>query len=139
MSQSRSGRGIYEWQSLKQEGQSVLLTSDIIRGVVEDLLRGEKRGIISRRFHSTLIHMFSRMTLEIRDETGINTVVMSGGSFQNVTLLSGLSDLLLSEGFKIFRHAGVPTNDGGLSLGQAVSVGASLNGFEGEFGEEGSM
>jgi hydrogenase maturation protein HypF len=81
--------------------------------------------------------MFSEMTAAVREETGINNVVLSGGSFQNLTLLGGISSLLKKSGFHVFSHSKVPTNDGGISLGQAVCAGARLSGFEGEFGETG--
>jgi hydrogenase maturation protein HypF len=47
-------------------------------------------------------------------------VVLSGGVFQNITLLELASGLLEKEGFRVFRHERVPTNDGGLALGQAL-------------------
>ena len=48
---------------------------------------------------------------------------MSGGAFQNVTLVSGLSRALTAKEFEVYTHRRVPTNDGGLSLGQAVCAG----------------
>ncbi|MFC1883283.1 carbamoyltransferase HypF [Thermodesulfobacteriota bacterium] len=133
MARDHSESGSYPWQSMKQDNQCIMLTSDIVRGVVDDVSKGEKRGVISSRFHNTLIRMFSEMTATIRDETGIGTVVLSGGSFQNLTLLGGISSLLKTNGFDVFSHSKVPTNDGGISLGQAVCAGAKLSGFEGKF------
>jgi hydrogenase maturation protein HypF len=47
-------------------------------------------------------------------------VCLSGGTFQNVYLLSRTVQLLREEGFEVYTHAAVPPNDGGLSLGQAA-------------------
>jgi hydrogenase maturation protein HypF len=50
----------------------------------------------------------------------LNRVVLSGGVFQNARLLGGLIPALEGNGFEVYSHRRVPTNDGGLALGQAV-------------------
>jgi hydrogenase maturation protein HypF len=50
----------------------------------------------------------------------MNRVVLSGGVFQNITLLSSVTEGLRRSGFEVYHHHLVPTNDGGISLGQAV-------------------
>jgi len=47
-------------------------------------------------------------------------VVLSGGVFQNAILLGGLTDALEKKGLRVFSHTSVPSNDGGISLGQAA-------------------
>jgi hydrogenase maturation protein HypF len=49
-------------------------------------------------------------------------VALSGGVFQNVLLLETILMSLKESGFEVFRHSLVPTNDGGISLGQAVTA-----------------
>ena len=98
----------------------------IIEGVVEDLRRGEDVGEISGKFHSTLVRGFSRMCVEIREETGIDTVALSGGAFQNKLLFEGLLRQLQGAGFEVLTHRLAPCNDGGLALGQAVSAAARI-------------
>jgi hydrogenase maturation protein HypF len=56
----------------------------------------------------------------IRKESGTSMVALSGGTFQNMLLLGQMVGLLEEKGFVAYRHRRVPTNDGGLSLGQAV-------------------
>jgi hydrogenase maturation protein HypF len=68
------------------------------------------------------------MALEIRSETGIDEVVLSGGVWQNITLLGRTLSLLNRDGFRVYLHGEVPTNDGGLSLGQAVIAAARMRG-----------
>ena len=112
-----------------------MITTGIVRGIVEDIEKGEGRGVISRRFHNSLILMLNEICMKIREESGIEQVALSGGSFQNVTLLRGLARALTAEGFGVYSHALVPTNDGSLSLGQAVCAGLIYSGFKGEFEE----
>jgi hydrogenase maturation protein HypF len=127
--------GRYPWSIQEKSGTMILITSDIIKGIVEDLRKGVSRSIISRRFHNTLIRMFTEICVRLREESGIETVAMSGGAFQNATLLRGLAEALSHLGFKVLTHSKVPTNDGGLSLGQAVCAGLRTAGIEGKFHE----
>ncbi|HIE44545.1 MAG TPA: hypothetical protein EYP78_07125 [Candidatus Omnitrophica bacterium] len=60
------------------------------------------------------------MAMRIREERGLKEVALSGGVFQNIFLLTGTYEGLSKEGFKVYVHEKVPTNDGGLSLGQAL-------------------
>ncbi len=126
-------RDQYPWQ-LKTDGEDILMvTDDVIRAIVSDLIQGTSAGIISARFHNTLVAMFLKVCSRIREESGIREVALSGGVFQNASLLSGLSQALSQSDFKVYTHARVPANDGSLSLGQAVCAGMSSAGFKGEF------
>jgi hydrogenase maturation protein HypF len=64
--------------------------------------------------------MVIQMCQRIAAERGIRKVALSGGVFQNRLLLNLAADLLEQEGFVVLTHSLVPTNDGGISLGQAV-------------------
>jgi hydrogenase maturation protein HypF len=102
-------------------------TAPIIRAVVEDLLRGTAPAIISARFHLTLVRLFTDLCDQLRRDTGLTRVVLSGGVFQNAVLLGGLMRALENKTFKVYTHKQVPTNDGGLSLGQAIIAAAMAN------------
>jgi hydrogenase maturation protein HypF len=95
-------------------------TASIIRAVVEDLLQGTAPALISARFHLTLVRLFTDLCDHLRRDTGLTRVVLSGGVFQNAILLGGLVRALEDKKFKVYTHTQVPTNDGGLSLGQAI-------------------
>jgi hydrogenase maturation protein HypF len=103
-----------------------ILPAPIIRGVVTDILNKVPIGEISARFHQTLIHLFANLCEVIRSDRGLNRVVLSGGCFQNSILLSGMLRVLQSNQFEVFTHEQVPTNDGGIAMGQAV-VAAAIN------------
>ncbi len=100
----------------------------IIRGVVEDVLAGRGRARIALRFHRTVIRLFADVCQAIRGERGLTCVALSGGVFQNVLLLEGLMEQLANMGFEVLTHRQVPTNDGGLCLGQAVAAAAVISG-----------
>ncbi len=107
----------YEWT---REEVRIIPTGPIITGVVHDMKRGLRRSYISAKFHATLIHLFTRLCDEIRAESHINQVALSGGVFQNHILLTGLIRALVRERFQVHTHCLVPANDAGISLGQVV-------------------
>ncbi len=108
-----------------EEGCFILDMSPTIRSIVDEVLSGTDKGIISSSFHWTLSRAFAAMAGEMRAATGIKRVVLSGGCFQNRILLERIVSELENAGFTVYCHNQVPANDGGVALGQAV-VAASL-------------
>jgi len=99
----------------------------IIRGVVDDMIRGMPVAEISARFHAALVRLFAHACEQIRKTEGLNRVALSGGVFQNALLLNGMIAALEQKGFDVYSHRLVPANDGGISLGQAVVAGTQLS------------
>jgi hydrogenase maturation protein HypF len=103
-----------------------------VGNAIEALIQDVKSGIpvskISAKFHNGLAECVLEVCLKIRYETGIDEVALSGGVWQNITLLGRTLSLLNKEGFRVYIHREVPTNDGGLSLGQAVIAAARMRG-----------
>jgi hydrogenase maturation protein HypF len=95
-------------------------TAPVIEGLLEDLNHQVGLPIISSRFHNTVSRMVVEVCNHIRNHHDVKTVVLSGGVWQNQTLLNRTCDLLSSQGYVVYTHRQVPTNDGGLALGQAV-------------------
>ncbi|MBI9074827.1 MAG: carbamoyltransferase HypF [Desulfatibacillum sp.] len=116
----------YEW-ALEGEDPMVLLTAPIIRGVARDVEQGRPVSEVAGRFHATLVQVFVHVCQVLRTKTRLNRVALSGGSFQNVLLLTGLTRELEGRGFEVITHKICPTNDGGLSLGQAMVAAASMD------------
>jgi hydrogenase maturation protein HypF len=114
----------YPFEFKKEKTIYQISTSAIIQAVVDDLSKGTHVSAISYRFHITLIRLFADLCKAIRSDTGCPRVVLSGGVFQNAVLLSGLTKTLLENGFKIYSHSKIPTNDGGISFGQAAIAAA---------------
>jgi hydrogenase maturation protein HypF len=97
-----------------------ILVKPIIRSVVKAIQNDSSIETMSSRFHKTLIHIFQDVALEARIETGIDRVVLSGGVFQNQVLFENLIPVLINSGFHVYSHSLVPTNDGGIALGQVM-------------------
>ena len=119
--------GSYLASISEERGELIIPHVPIIRGIVSDLLRGVDRGIISRRFHNTLVRLFTDVCIQLREQRKLNRVALSGGVFQNVFLLEALEGTLGGMGFEVYTHGTVPTNDGGISLGQALVANAVLD------------
>jgi hydrogenase maturation protein HypF len=98
-------------------------TRPLILGVWEDAQRGRPAEIISARFHATLAEVIAATCERI---SGPRDVALTGGVFCNLALLEGTSRALELRGFRPWAHRRVPSNDGGLSLGQ-LAVAAALD------------
>jgi hydrogenase maturation protein HypF len=96
----------------------VVDTRPLILAVVRDASGGTGAARIARRFHSTLVEVIAAVCDRLRGETGLESVVLSGGVFLNALLTSEANARLAAAGFRVYRHSLVPPNDGGLSLGQ---------------------
>lgn len=88
----------------------------MVVAIIEDIRRSTALARISAKFHNTL----SEIIIDTAKRAGEKQVVLSGGCFQNRYLLECTLRRLRSEGFEPYRHRRTPTNDGGLSLGQAI-------------------
>ncbi len=116
----QGGYGRYPFEIYQENGVYVLGTPELVKSVFRDRQQGVSAGIISTRFHETVAVMIHEICCRLRKETGMNRVVLSGGVFQNMLLLSRSAEMLAQSGLEVFVHKRVPANDGGLSLGQAV-------------------
>ncbi|NDJ51547.1 MAG: carbamoyltransferase HypF [Chloroflexi bacterium] len=96
----------------------------LLQWVLQDSLDGVPAGLISARFHRGLALLIRDSCLALRLSYGLDEVALSGGVFQNVTLLRQAVSLLREAGFTVYTHRLVPPNDGGLALGQAVIAAA---------------
>lgn len=96
----------------------------IIHNIIRDIYENVPKERISRKFHNTIIQMAFEVARLCSKSFSLNRVVLSGGCFQNRLLLEGIVYMLEQEGIHVYTHKHVPTNDGGISLGQAVCAGA---------------
>lgn len=96
-----------------------IVFADTIKAIMEDLPR-QKISVISAKFHNTVAQVILEVSRQIRKDTSLNKVILSGGVFQNKYLLEKSSYLLTRNRFKVFTNHLVPANDGGISLGQLV-------------------
>ncbi|MFJ2033711.1 carbamoyltransferase HypF [Streptosporangium sp. NPDC087985] len=110
---------------LSGAGELLLIQAgDLVRAVVDDLRERTDPAIVSARFHNGLATATAAGCAQLRTRTGIGTVALSGGVFQNRLLLGRLVRALRHHGFRVLTHRRVPPNDGGISLGQAAVAAA---------------
>ncbi|HEU5471489.1 MAG TPA: carbamoyltransferase HypF [Actinophytocola sp.] len=98
----------------------VVTAADLIHAAVEDLRSGIPTPVIAARFHNGVADLITRTCEALRASTALSTVALSGGVFQNLLLSGRTVNRLHAAGFRVLTHHRVPTNDGGISLGQAA-------------------
>lgn len=97
----------------------VFRDDDLIRKLVEEQKKGTSVSALAGEFHTYLAEMILEGARHCRDLTGVTTVALSGGCFQNLLLLRKCKKLLREDGFQVLTHSLVSPNDGGIALGQA--------------------
>ena len=95
-----------------------------ILAILADAQAGVASGEIAAKFHNTLAQVIVKMA----ERVGEQRVVLSGGVFQNKYLLERAVRQLQAAGFHPYWHQRVPSNDGGIALGQAVVAMCQLSG-----------
>lgn len=111
--------GAYDF-ALGGEDPLVFDASPVIRRAYEDWERGVPASAVAGRFHRGVARVIVEIATRLRNRGAPDTVALGGGCFQNMRLLTLTHSLLRAAGFEVLIHSQVPTNDGGLSLGQAA-------------------
>ena len=125
---ARTAAGTYPFTLADEDGQLAVDWSELVRGTVADARGRLPAGTISRRFHDTVGDAIVAAASRLAESAGARHVVLSGGVFQNVTLLSRVLSGLRKRKLAPLIHRQVPANDGGLSLGQAYYAAAQVAG-----------
>ncbi|MEJ2230985.1 MAG: hypothetical protein P8X46_07370, partial [Nitrospirales bacterium] len=98
------------------------------QALLGDLVLNTPVPVMAARFHKGLAHVICRLVTQcLHSSDGqrrLQTVVLSGGVFQNQVLFELVTHKLETEGLMVLSHAQVPMNDGGLALGQAAIAAA---------------
>ncbi|HTW64277.1 MAG TPA: Sua5/YciO/YrdC/YwlC family protein, partial [Bryobacteraceae bacterium] len=92
----------------------------LLRAVIQDRLRGRDPAEIARAFQRAIAAGLCTAVKMLCQSQGTNTIVLSGGVFQNEMLLEDVKVILTRERIRIWTNSAVPPNDGGISLGQAA-------------------
>jgi hydrogenase maturation protein HypF len=98
--------------------------ADLVRAATEELRGGTPAPVVAARFHNGVAALIEDGCVLLRERTGLGTVALSGGVFQNLILAHQVTARLEGRGFRVLVHSRVPCNDGGISLGQAMVAGA---------------
>ena len=97
-----------------------------IRALLEARAAGTPTATLAARFQETIAAVTREFVAEVGKATGLSTVVLSGGVFQNQWLATNLVRRLTGDGFEVHTNRLVPANDGGISYGQAAVAAARL-------------
>ncbi|NLF80362.1 MAG: carbamoyltransferase HypF [Clostridia bacterium] len=118
--------GAYHMELSEQNGVSLIDWRPLIRELMTDLRRGAAIGEIAARFHRGLAAFCAEMCLRLRGDSGLNTVALSGGCWQNRFLLDACRKTLTELGFQVYFNSQTPINDGGIAYGQAAVAAAKV-------------
>jgi len=106
------------------EDISIIHTAQLIRHIKRDLDTRVETPLIAYRFHQWLVSSLVFLVLELKKETGLDAIALSGGSMQNKLLFEQLATALEDHNFTVYSGETIPVNDGGIALGQAYIAGA---------------
>ena len=107
-------------------GHGVLDPAPLWKKMLKDWRNGVSIPILAARFHNSIVAGTLEVCSQIRNKKGNKIVALSGGVWQNRYLLEGSVRVLKKAGFEVLLHHQVPTNDGGISLGQAAVAAANI-------------
>jgi hydrogenase maturation protein HypF len=116
--------GSYPFQVEIKDGVRIIRLAELFSAILADLAKDVSIPRIADKFHNTVAGIISQTCSQIAKETGLRTVAISGGVFQNRLLMNKTVTVLEAAGFTVLTHSLVPCTDGGISLGQAVIANA---------------
>jgi hydrogenase maturation protein HypF len=108
----------YELSLVADRSPLVLDWSKMLEAILADVNGGISVAEISAKFHNAL----AEAVVKIASRIGEPRVALSGGCFQNRYLLERTVGRLREENFQPYWHQRVPTNDGGIALGQIAAA-----------------
>jgi len=111
----------YDFELIRKDGGPILLDlNKMIEQLVADIQAEKATGIISAKFHNTLANGLLAMAKQARESTKLDTAALTGGVFCNRYLTNRLIKLLKESDFHVLFNREVPSNDGGIAVGQAA-------------------
>ena len=109
---------------IKSTGPSEIDWRPMIEEIITDVRNGVEPGLISAKFHNALVEVI----VAVAKHVGQTRVILTGGCFQNRYLTERSVQRLLEDGFRPYWHQRIPTNDGGIALGQVIDAARVLAG-----------
>ena len=111
----------FDWE---QSATLILKADSLWLELLTDLQKGKDLGYIAASFHLGLATAITRTVITLQEKYPFTEVVLTGGVFQNLLLLTQVKERLNEYGFTLLTPSLVPANDGGLSLGQGIIAAA---------------
>ena len=109
----------YTYKVIKQD-MYIIEPYEIIVEALNDRKKGVSGKVIASKFQNTIVNLTVSVCGSIREDSGINEVVLSGGVFQNSFLLEKICCSLKKNKFGVYIHKELPSNDGGVAIGQII-------------------
>ncbi len=103
--------------NITDDGGEILIDfAPVISGMAERMDSGITQRECASAFHNTV----AAIILDISRKRKAGTVALSGGVFQNATLVERTARLFQKENINLLLQKDIPANDGGISFGQII-------------------
>ncbi|WP_343216232.1 carbamoyltransferase HypF [Clostridium frigoris] len=109
----------YTYKVIKRD-MYIIEPYEMIIEALNDKINGVSAKIITSKFQNTIVNLTISICEQIREDSNINEVALSGGVFQNSFLLEKICLNLRNSNFKVYTHKELPSNDGGIAVGQLI-------------------
>jgi hydrogenase maturation protein HypF len=106
----------YSFQIVGKE----IIFAELLKEISAAISENTDKKNIAKRFHRTVLEFTLQAAKMIREETGLNKIVLSGGVMQNRIILNGLEEILGRNNFTVYAPHNLPPNDGSISVGQLL-------------------
>jgi hydrogenase maturation protein HypF len=111
----------YDFELIKKANEPLQLDlNKMVKQLIANIHERIDEGIISAKFHNTIAAALLEMAKAARESSGLKLVALSGGVFCNRYLVNCLIKLLKKNKFFVLFNREFPSNDGGISIGQAA-------------------
>ncbi|MBD3321243.1 MAG: carbamoyltransferase HypF [Chitinivibrionales bacterium] len=120
----RNETGAYEWRIDSKSGMLVFDGPLVLKSAFDDFCRGTKPSVVAARFHNSIADMSAHAARRAAETTGLDTICLTGGCFQNKLLSERLVKKLRNSGIKPCFHRILSPGDECISFGQTVVAGA---------------
>lgn len=111
-------RDKYDFDVKSKDKEFIINCNKIIKGVVKDLAERVDISTISSKFHNTVAEIILKVSLKLQKKFKIDSIVLSGGVFQNKYLTARVVEILAANGLNVHKHSNISTNDSGIPIGQ---------------------
>ncbi len=108
----------YQFTVVNENEGYIIEYKDILLSVINDIKMGKSTSFISTKFHNTIASASTDLVIKISEKYKLKKVVLSGGVFENCHLLVSIINKLEKANFLVYYNQQIPTNDGGISVGQ---------------------
>jgi len=116
----------YPCRFLEVGGRLVLDPLPLLAVLGSRGMRGADPADLAADFHASIAWASTKLILRQAESTGLGTVALAGGVFQNARLLESLRGRLEGFGLRVLTPRQLSPNDGAISYGQAAVAAALL-------------